>query len=162
MSKITKFFIRLFDWIENIAMVMYMFSTILVTVNVITRYIFKVTIFGNEELSSLVMLLMAFIAFPVVEARNQHLRVDVIDAVCKNDTFLKVVYIIRGIISLGVFGIISYYGIKVTNTAIKYSSGTQTLHIPKSIVFSVVVASFILAMVVWLVIFIFNKRRPLK
>ena len=161
MPAVQKGFSYLFKGIQNVAMLMYVFATILTAVNAITRYAFHYVIYGSEELSSYVVLLMAFLMFPVLEASNKHLSVDIFATNCKNKKLVQIVYVIRGIISLGLFGIVSYYGLKVTATAVQYQSASPTLHIPKDIVFGITVASFIFAIIAWLAILLFNKRRPL-
>ena len=159
---IAKGFEKMFTGLLYASALLYFFATVLTVANVFCRYIFKTVIFGSEELASYAVLVMSFIMFAIIEARGQHLSIDLLTNRIKNDKVKQVKTVIVGVVSCGIFGVLIYYGIKVIKTAIMYSSTSPTLHIPKSILFILIVLSFIFAVLGWICIIFFNKRRPLS
>lgn len=141
--------------------IFYSIATVLTTINAISRYVFRYVIFGSEELCSYSILLVAFLMFPIIEAKNGHLRIDIFDTVSKNEKLKKIVYIIRGIFTMGICGTLVFYGWRVTMVAYRYKSASNVLKIPKDILFGVTTLCFVFAIIGWLCILIFNKRRPL-
>ena len=141
--------------------IFYSIATVLTSINAISRYVFSYVIFGSEELCAYSILLVAFLMFPIIEAKNGHLRIDILDSMSKNEKFKRIVYVIRGIITMGICGTLVFYGWRVTMVANKYKSASQTLKLPKDILFGITTLCFVFAIIGWLVILIFNKRRPI-
>jgi TRAP-type C4-dicarboxylate transport system permease small subunit len=156
-----KYIRRLFEWIQHISGFILFIATTLTAVNTILRYFFNFTIFGNEEFSTYSVLVLSFLMFSVLEVQDKHLTVDVFKTTVKNQKLKEVVFVFQGIFSMGIFGVLLYYGFKVTATAAKYSSGSPTLNIPKDILFGITMATFAFAIIGWVFILLFNKRRVL-
>lgn len=150
-----------YNALSNVGTCGYIFATMLVAANTISRYVLKHSIFGAEELSAYVVLLTAFLLFPCQEAKNKHLAVEIFSEKCKNKRLVEIVYTLRGILSIVIFSVVAYNGAKVVATAAKYGAASPTLHIPKVFVFGITDAAWIMAVVVWLLILFVNKRRPL-
>jgi TRAP-type C4-dicarboxylate transport system permease small subunit len=158
---IVKGFRRMFTGLHWVAAGMFFVATVLTTVNAITRYAFNYVIFGSEEICTYTVLILSFLMFPIMESEDRHLKVDIFTSSVSNQKLKDTVFIIRGLITMGICGLLTYYGWRVTSTAIKYESTSPTLHIPKDIVFGLTAAAFMLAVLGWLAIIFFNKRRAL-
>ncbi len=154
-------FRKMFNSLHVISAAIFLFATALTAINAITRYCFHYVIFGSEELCTYSVLIMSFLMFPIMEAEDKHLSVDIFSTNVKNQTFKEIVFVIRGFITMGLFAILIYYGYKVTATAAKYASASPTLQMPKDIVFGITTASFVFAILGWICIIFFNKRRAL-
>ena len=136
-------------------------STVLTTANTIARYVFNYVIFGSEEACTYSILLLAFLVFPVLEAKNNHLRIDIFDHTVKSSKVKETVYFIRGLFTMGVCGTMAYYGWRVTSVAYKYKSASNVLKIPKEILFGITTLCFVVTFLSWVCIILFNKRRPI-
>ena len=158
---VLKGFRYLFTGLRWVAAVLFFAATVLTSTNAILRYVFNYTIFGSEELSSYIVLVMSFLMFPIMEAENKHLTIDMFVNSRANQKFKDVVFVLRGLVTMGLIGIVTYYGWRVTSTAIMYHSASPALHIPKSLLFGVTTVSFAFVIVAWIAIIVFNKRRPL-
>lgn len=158
---IVKGFRGMFTGLRGVAVCLYFFATILTCINAISRYVFNYVIFGSEELCTYTILIMSFLMFPIIEAEGRHLKIDIFDVVVKNEKIKEAVRVIQGLFSMGICGIIAYYGWRVTSVANMYKSASPTLKIPKDIVFGITTASFVIAILGWICVLFINKRRHL-
>jgi len=136
-------------------------ATILTCANTISRYFFSFVVFGSEELCSYLIILLTYLMYPIMESGNNHLKMDLFDKMVKSERIKKVALVIRGIFSIGICGIIAYYGWQVTLVANRYHSATPALKIPTAIVFATVTTSLAIAILAWICVLIVNKRRYL-
>lgn len=158
---ITKGFRGVFTGMRWTAAFLLFVATAITSFNAITRYAFGFVIYGSEELCAYIVLIMAYMLFPVLEAENRHLKIDIFSSSNVNRKIKDVVYTIRGVISLAVYGILVYFGWQVIATARKFQSASPTLRIPKSAAFGLLEIFIAVAFLGWLCILLFNKRRPL-
>ena len=156
-----KGFRGMFTVLRWIAACMFFVATVITSINAVTRYIFSYVIFGSEELCSYTVLIMAFLMFPIMESEDRHFKVEIFESGVKNRKLKEIVYAIRGLITMGICGTVAFYGWRVTAVAHRYQSTSPTLHMPKDIVFGITTASFVFAVLGWICILLFNKRRPL-
>ena len=158
---IVKGFRGMFTGVRWIVAFIYFVTTVVTSINAISRYFFKYVIFGSEEFCTYAVIIMAYLMFPIMEAEDRHLRIDIFENSVKNRTLKEIVRVIRGIVTMGVCGTIAFYGWRVTSIAYSYKSTSPTLNIPKSIVYGITMASFVFVVLGWICSLLFNKRRPL-
>jgi len=156
---VLKGFNGVFFVLRRISMCLLTFAAILTCVNTVSRYFFSFVIFGSEELSSYLIILLTFLMYPVMEAGNNHLKMDLFDKMVKNERIKKVVLVIRGLVTMGICGIIAYYGWRVTSVAYRFQAASPALKIPTAIVFGIVTISLAIAILAWICVIVFNKRR---
>jgi len=159
MEIVVNAFRKFFNALLYIATFLYMFATVVTAANVFGRYVLRHSIFGSEELSNYAVLTMSFFMFAIIESRGHHLSIELLTSKIKSEKFKTAHRVFKGVVNSCIFGILFYYGIKVTSTAIKYSSASPTLQIPKGIVYGITTASFLVAILAWICIIFFNKRR---
>jgi len=147
--------------VQAAAAVLMFGSTILTCLNFITRYVFNYVIFGSEELATYMVLLMSFLMIPVLFAKNKHLAIDILVSTMKNKRIVQGLYLVQAACSVFLFGILTYYGTRVTAMAFNFHTGTPTLHMPKYLFFGVCTATLAITVLVWIIIVFLNKRRPL-
>lgn len=158
---IVKGFRGMFTGLRGVAICLYFFATILTCINAVSRYVFNYVIFGSEELCTYTILILSFLVFPIIEAEGLHLKIDVFNSLVKSEKVKEVVRVIQGFVTMGICGIIAYYGWQVTRVAHMYASASPTLKIPKDIVFGITTASFVIAILGWICVIFINRRRHL-
>ncbi|MCL2010601.1 MAG: TRAP transporter small permease [Synergistaceae bacterium] len=144
-----------------IAAFLYLTATAAAFVNVITRYFFRFVIFGSEEFCSFLVIIMAYLMFPIIEAEDRHLRIDIFENAVKNHTIKEIVRVFRGIVTAGVCGTIAFYGLRTASVARRFGAASTSLQIPMYILFGITTASFVFMVLGWICSLFFNKRRPL-
>ena len=159
---IERSFRGMFTGIRWFVACLFFIATALTSFNAIARYVFKYVIFGSEELCTYIVLVIAFLMFPIMDAENRHLKIDIFANSSASQKLKDVIYIIRGVISIGICGTLAFYGWRAVDIATKYQSKSSTLRIPKNVMFGLAAVSFVIAVLSWIFILLFNKRRPLK
>jgi TRAP-type C4-dicarboxylate transport system permease small subunit len=110
-----------------------------------------------EELCTYLVVIGTFMVFPALELSDTQLTIGVLSSVIKNRTFHKVLFIIRGLVVMVISGVIVKFGIASTQAAHAANTMTYVLKWPKADLFAVAVACFVLMIVAWVAIFLFNK-----
>ena len=158
---ITNGFHKIFTGMRWIAAFMLFVATVITAFNTITRYLLGFVIYGSEELCAYIVLLMAYMLFPIMETENHHLKIDIFSSSSVNQKLKNAVYVVRGIITIFIFAVLCYYGWQVISTAAKFQSASPSLRIPKAYVFGLMETFFVITVLGWLCILFINKRRPL-
>ncbi|MBQ5952349.1 MAG: TRAP transporter small permease [Lachnospiraceae bacterium] len=137
----------------SIAMVLLAFSAVLTVVNAIMRKLPGVGGFAwSEELSTYSVILMLFFGLAFLEQHNQHLCIDVLLSKVKNKTAVRVIHLVRGLVTLVVMGTLVYHGIPLIRSQIRSNITTYLLHMPRAIFFGAMLGGFVLVVLVWIVI----------
>ena len=106
------------------------FSALLVTFNVLCRYIFKVDVFANEEIITLVTLWMYFIGAGYCSATEGHIKADLIAPAIKSGRGKKIVKIFVNAVTVIVEGFFTCYGYNYLLWCIGRNGRTPGLGIP--------------------------------
>ncbi len=133
-------------------------STVFATVNAIARF----TAGGftwAEELCAYCLVLMTYLAIPQLEGAGDQLCITAIDSVVKNPIAQRILNYVRGIITCGALGIVSYYGFQVMQNAFKRSQYTYVLQMPKGVLYGIAVVAMAAGVLTWIVIMVCNKGK---
>lgn len=133
-----------------------MISVFLATINAILRKFFHTSLAWAEELCIYSVVLGFFFSIPYLELKHKQLSVDVIRSVIHNEAIHKIIYLIFGAVEIVLFIILIRFGIISTQAAILSGITTNYLHIPKYILFAIVVVSFAFSLLSWVAILL-NK-----
>lgn len=125
--------------------------------NAITRFFFKLTFNWAEELCTYCVVMMVYLAIPMLEHTGDQLCITAIDLWVKGSLGQRILNYVRGIITGGAMVIMGYHGFDVMLKAFKRSQVTYILQLPKGALYAIAVGCLALAVLVWLVIMICNK-----
>lgn len=67
---------KLSDWTLNFCILISGIMTLQVFLNVVARYVFKVTLFGGEELPRYLLIILTFLGASVALSRKRHVRLE--------------------------------------------------------------------------------------
>jgi len=132
-------------------------SSLLAIINAICRKFFLISLPWAEELCTYMVVIAAFIAIPFLELKDGQLSIGLLSSLVKNQKFMKVVFILRGVLIMVISLIVIRFGIASTQAAMISNTLTYVLKWPKYIFFAIAVGSFILVLVSWLSIYLINK-----
>ena len=108
---------------------MYLSVAVIVTFEVIMRYIFRSPTMWVMEISGLLTIIASFLLFAYTLQEKGHTRVDFITAMVsgKSAFFLELYTTLLGLVYCGV---LTWYGIKMIQSSLLMEEVTQTLQIP--------------------------------
>ncbi len=132
-------------------------STLLAAVNAILRFTVGAGFPWSEELCSYLIVLSVFVLISYLEFTDKQLCIGVLNGFLKNESIKRVITIVRGLITMGFMGMLAYYGVLVTQKAFSRMTVTFVLQMPRFILYGIVTACFILAILSWIVIIFFEK-----
>ena len=150
-----------------VSMMLLMASTILATLNAVTRKFFPG--FGGftwaEELCSYCCVLMLFIGCAYLELTNKHLMIGVVVTLIRNDkaraVVERVLRILRGAVTLFLLGIVVRYGFVVLQNMYTGNLVTYALRWPKLYFFIPMLVGFVMVLIVWASILVINKGKEI-
>ena len=143
-------------FLMGISAILIALATALATVNAFMRF-FSSGVAWSEEMTSYCVVLLVYLAIPLLELTGDQLNITAIDLVVKGKTAQRVLNYIRGLVTGSAMVILAYYGFTVMSNAFMRSQVTYVLHIPKGILYGLTTGCLVLAVLAWLVIMIFNK-----
>lgn len=108
---------------------MYLSVAVIVTLEVIMRFIFRSPTMWVMEVSSLLTIIASFLLFAYTLQEKGHTRVDFITAMVsrKSVFFLE---LFTSLLALVYCGVLTWYGIKMVQSSVLMEEVTQTLQIP--------------------------------
>jgi len=146
-------------WVfKHIAGVLALFSTLLSTVGVIARYLFKAPIVWGDELCVYAIILMVFVTLPGLEWEDNQLNISAILSLVKSQTGRTILVYIRGVITVVFNGVLAYFGFVMAQRTIARAVLTPVLRFPKGIPYYIVAACFAISVIVWIVIMLRKGR----
>ena len=109
--------------------IMFLSVAVIITYEVIMRFIFRSPTMWVTEISSLLCIVASFLLFAYTLQEKGHTRVDFITAMLpkKSVFFLELFTVVLGIIYCG---ILAWYGVKMIQSSLLMGEVTQTLQIP--------------------------------
>ncbi len=132
-------------------------ATAFASFNALTRFFLDLTFNWADELCTYCVVMMVYLAIPMLEHTGDQLCITAIDLWVKNPTGQRILNYIRGIVTGAAMVILSYHGFNVMLKAFKRSQVTYILQLPKGVLYAIAMACLAIAVLVWLVIMICNK-----
>jgi len=129
----------------------------LAILNAVDRRIFMIGFPWVEEFYTYCIVIGVFISIPLLELRDDHLSIGIIQTIVKNKKIIKALFIIRGLVTVTFLCTVVWYGLISIQSQINTGAVTFVLRWPKSTLYSVGVAGYAMSILSWLTIFIFNK-----
>ena len=124
--------------IAKFAGFMILVAALFAVVNFVGRYFFDHTFAWAEEGCTYACTLVVFLTFAYLETEDQQLCIDLVTSTVKNKTVLLVLYILRGIVTLFITGILIKYGFASMLSAHKLGTVTYVLHFIISVIVPIV------------------------
>ena len=141
---------------------MVLFAALFAVVNFVGRYFFDHTFAWAEEMCTYVCTLVVFLTFAYLETEDQQLCIDLVTSTVKNKTVLLVLYILRGIVTMIITGILIKFGFASMLSAYTLGTVTYVLHLPRYIMYCVVLFGYVCVMLGWLSVLLVNKGRKFE
>ena len=148
--------------LARVAGFMILLAAFFACVNSVSRYFFDHSFSWAEELCTYICTLVVFLTFAYLETEDQQLCIDLLTSTVKNKTALLVLYILRGIVTLVVTAILIRFGFSSMLSAYKLGTVTYVLHLPRYIMYCVVLFGYVCVMLGWLSVLLFNKGRKFE
>lgn len=153
--------IRCIDGINGvlayIASFMLFAATLIVVVDAVLRY----TGFGGftwaAEASNILVIVMVYLMMPYMEFNDKQLSVGVLTNLVKNGTVLRIITLVRGLVTLVLSGVLIVNFIKLCERAVRYNYKTTVIEIPRVYLFAIITFSLIFVVVAWLGVIFLKK-----
>ena len=137
--------------------VMLMISVLLATINAFARKFLNTSFSWAEELCIYIVVVGVFFTLPYLTLKDDQLRINLISAMVKNQKVLKALRILFGLMETALFGMLIYYGLNSTRAARISGVTTNYLHIPKYILYRMMIGVFLFSILSWLSVIFLNK-----
>ena len=143
-------------------------STFVAAFNVITRKFFHgvAGFTWAEELATYCCVLMLFVGVAFLEFTNKHLTIGIMGPLIKNEKARAIVdqatRILRGIVTLGLLGIVLRYGVVVLGHMYTSNMTTWAMRLPKLYFFIPMLVGFAMVVVIWITILIVYKGKEIN
>ena len=110
-------------------------TTLIIFSQVIMRSVFNSSLTWSEELTRYIFIWQIWMGVSIAEKEKQHIRVELLFSLVKNDTFKKVVDIIATIILIAFNIFLVVYGREVVRQMIQRNTLSGAMRLPMWIVF---------------------------
>lgn len=161
MKKLISGFNKICGGMQQLVGFMLFVAAILAAINAVMRKFAGISWTPAEEVCTYLCLLSVFIGLPKLEIGDDELSIDIFNNSIKNEKLKKVVFLIRGIITMICFGLLFWAGISQIQNTYANHAVTSVLHIPRYLLYIVVDACYAIVIFSWIAIFL-NKGRPVK
>ena len=128
---------------RNLSWVLLLVLTLMLTAQVIARYIFFTSISWIEEFSRIVFIWYIYISISWIILQGRHIRVNVLDMVMPKK-WTRPFYILADFIWLFFNILMTYYGYQYVMSEIEVYSETAILQIPEAAVHAIIPIGFAL------------------
>src|SRR5699024_3587698 len=136
---------KLFNEFElYIGALLFIILTIILTLQVILRYVFSSSISWIGELSTILFIFMTYLGISAASLKGQNLKVDFLIEKIKNTTFKKWTIFYTDFITLAFCVIVIFPLVKLVRNFHSSGSKTLLLQIPNSFIYSVLIFCLIL------------------
>lgn len=126
-------------------------ATILAVLNAILRFANLGGITWAEELCTILMILLVYLAQPQLEFGKRQLAISVLQNMLKTDKSRQVLNIIQGVITIVITGVVLYYCFVVFGSAAKYNYVTSVLKIPRTLLYGCMILAYVFVILSWIV-----------
>ena len=135
----------LFKIFDNIMFISSALVALLVVIGAIMRYILKLDFYGSEEIILLIGFWMYFAGSAVASYEGSHISADLISTFIKSKKNRKILYIIQELISIVLYGVLTWYALRFLKFSIDVGQKTPVYKIPMIAQYLIVLISFIMA-----------------
>ena len=125
--------------------------------NSLTRFFLSVTFNWAEELCTYCVVMMVYLAIPILEHTGDQLCITAIDLWVKGSLGQRILNYIRGLITGAAMVFLGWHGITVMLKAFKRHQITYILQLPKGVLYAIVLVCIAVTILAWLIIMICNK-----
>ncbi|MEG1524557.1 MAG: TRAP transporter small permease [Clostridia bacterium] len=122
---------------EYAGTILFMFLTVLCTVQVISRYVFNSSIVWTEELANIVYIWLAYLGMAAATLKRKHIRIDAILSVVPFKV-KRVMLIVSNVVVFGFCAYINIPLIKVIQTMMKTHTKSVILGISKPFTYAII------------------------
>ena len=126
---------------RNISWLLLLVLTLMLTAQVIARYIFFTSISWIEEFSRIVFIWYIYISITWIILQGRHIRVNVLDMVLP-EAWKRPFYILADFIWLFFNALMTYFGYRFVMSEIEVYSETAILEIPEAAVHAIIPIGF--------------------
>ncbi len=145
MKKILSDCNRILSQAENISIgIALLASTLMITINVIMRFIFKNAFSWSDEMVRYLIIYVTFVGCAGCVRRREHIAIDILSGTIKNKAVLRVINILITLICLVFSAMIFSFSIKLVGHAIHYPQQTAGMRIPQFIPYLMIPLGFFL------------------
>ena len=116
----------------------------------------------SDELTVMLLIFMVFLSQPFLEYNEKQLSVSILTSSLKTPGARKAFHVIRGIFIIGIIGYLIPFSYQVMAKAAKMNYKTTVLKWPRYILYSVIVVSFVLIVVNWIISLLCKKDEEVQ
>ena len=134
-----------YDKLEEVVLCMSLVATTLIIfLQIIMRSVFNSSLTWSEELTRYIFIWQIWLGVSIAQKEKQHIRVELLFTIFKNEKFKKVIEIIAGLILIGFNVFLVVYGWEVVQQMIQRGNLSGAMRMPMWYVFlALPVSSFI-------------------
>ena len=137
-------------------------SVFFATINAFVRYGLGSSFPWAEEFCTYLVVILVFLVQPWLEAADEQLTIGILGSRLKNEALKKVIFIVRGIITVVIFYYLVQFGIYVAEKAYVNKTVTYVLQFPRYILYAITTGIFGLVIVEWLAVIFLNKGEKIS
>lgn len=119
---------------------------VLLTLQVITRYVFKFAFTWTEELSTIMFVWLVYLGCSSAVLKGQHLRIDLLLNAFKG-TAKKIAYILTDLITMAFCAWMVSYLLNIISNIAARNSTTMLLKLPQDIVYSIIPFAMVMTII---------------
>jgi TRAP-type C4-dicarboxylate transport system permease small subunit len=108
------------------------------------------------------VVILVFLVQPWLEAADEQLTIGILGSRLKNEALKKVIFIVRGIITVVIFYYLVQFGIYVAEKAYVNKTVTYVLQFPRYILYAITTGIFGLVILEWLAVIFVNKGEKIS
>ncbi|QSX09241.1 TRAP transporter small permease [Alkalibacter rhizosphaerae] len=153
---------RLYQVVSNLLGIAMIALTGIILVQVFARYVLNVSIGGFEELPLYLMIISVWLAAPFVARRDQHVKIDLLNLVIKNDRVNKFIEAVLRLITTVALSSFFVLCVKFVATSRQYGDVTPGLQIPFWMIQSVLVFSTFMMSFYYILLTIKSFKEAIK
>ncbi|MBQ9031376.1 MAG: TRAP transporter small permease [Parasporobacterium sp.] len=150
------------DILLLISSILLILATVLSVINAILRAVGLGGFTWSDELTVILLIFMVFLSQPFLEYNEKQLSVSILTSSLKTPRARKVFHVIRGIFIIGIIGFLIPYSYQITARAAKMNYLTTVLKWPRFILYAVIVVSFGLIVINWIISLFFKKTGDIE
>lgn len=119
---------------------------VLLTLQVITRYVFKFSFTWTEELSTIMFVWLVYLGCSSAVLKGQHLRIDLLLEALKGKA-KKAAYILTDVITMAFCAWMVPYLLNIISNLAARNSATMLLRLPQSAIYSIVPFAMVMTII---------------
>jgi TRAP-type C4-dicarboxylate transport system permease small subunit len=128
---------------STLASALVVFLTILLSVQIVNRYVFQTSLIWVEEIARISFVWMIYFAVAGAARENRHVRVGIIDLFL-SPRALRVVNLIADAVVFAFSLVVVWLGIALVRSSIRFGDRSPVTEIPMSVIYAVIPICFAL------------------